>query len=205
MAKALRALWEAFSQFFQARKEKTWLLFVALLGLGGYLYFLRLPSPPPASRSLEVPLPPPAAVLGTGEGKAWGLVLWWKCPACKRLVTEMGPVLSGEKPWKGRVEVYFYDLSREDEEKTAYFFCREDLPPETRLLDLYLGRILPQEEGHAYRDKPCWQRGLSWSRETRKVLRQNRVEWTPALVLGNVLQPPEGKVYERFIQEIVGR
>lgn len=200
----LRSFWEELRQFFLARKEKTWLLLVALVGLGGYLYSLRLPSPPTAARSLEVPLPPPAATLGEGE-KAWGLILWWRCPACKGLVAKMDPALSGEAPWRGRVEVYFYDLSQEDRERTAYFFCREDLPPGMRLRLLYLGNPLSEEEKGAYREKPCWQKGLSWSAEAKERLQRNRVEWTPALVRGSVLQPPEAGIYERFLQEAVGR
>lgn len=196
-----RSLWEGLRGFWNSRKDRRFALYVALLALGFYLFLGLLDTPPPERRLLKEPLPPAAAVFGEGVPE-WSLVLWWRCPACKNLVGRMEAGLLGQRPWKEPFAVYFYDLSPEDEERTAFFLCAPG-DPGKKLLRLSKERP-SGEELAPLRDTPCFAEAKSWSRKVRSALQAGRVEWTPALIQKGALLGPREEHYKEFLWRVLG-
>ncbi len=200
IADGLRLGAEAFRRFWEKRKRKSLALWVALAALGAYFLLGLVELPLPQTRPLKAPLPAPAATLGEGE-VVWGLVLWWRCPACKRLLERLEPGLLGERPWSRAFHLYFYDLSSEDAEKTALFLC---IPGDTGKKLWELSRKEVMEDAVApLRASPCFLEALERSREAQERLRQNRVDWTPALILNGKLLAPEERYYGQFLWDVL--
>lgn len=197
--------WLLLRDFFASRTRKLWVV-VPLLALATWLLMVSAP-PKPQDRTLSS-LPTPVGFLGEGPVR-WHLVLWWRCPACKRLLAGMGPVLEGQKEVPFRVSLYFLDLSPRDAEKTVYTFCRigEGEPAGILLKRLTFGpEVLPDDLVRSYKDKPCWEEGLRLSGEMRQVLMKQGVSWTPALIQaeerGGRLLAPEPENYDLFLKEL---
>lgn len=173
--------------FYAKRRDKWWVLLLALLALGS---FFLLPHGPYREIRLNSPLPTPIFSLGEGEER-WGLVIWWGCPGCKRFLTKARPGIESQA-FQGGIDIYVYDRGEEDRNTTARFLCyleEKGLKEAKTFFSFYLDGDRPKELGP---DSPCWGRGLALSEESTRYFKGTGLSWTPALIRkGRILYPSE--------------
>ncbi len=200
----LGSLGRNLGDFEKRRRKKAWALLLAVLALAAF--FLLKPSSFP-EEAREVPPPPaPGAVLGEGEPSG-GLVLWWRCPACQRLVSLMEGEIAQGASFRRAVGVYFLDLSERDAQATRYYLClvRTGEDPWKALLaverevrresPLRIPPLCPQAD----RERREWKAyfdaiGLTW---TPAVLSKRREAW--------YLEPPKEETYRTFLTDILDK
>ena len=127
------------------------------------------------------------------------LVLWWRCPACKRLVEEMAGGVEGRgggefpKP----VALYFYDPTCADRAKTLRYLRAVEEGGDPWLLLLDFAKAPSSQEGNA----GCESAGLLRAWDDYFV--QIGLGWTPGVLWeeeGWVLLPPKAETYTRFLE-----
>ena len=186
-------------EFFSKRRDKWWVLVLSLLALASFFFFSRDPY---REIRLKTPLPTPLLSLGEGDFR-WGMVIWWRCGGCKRLLETLEPHMErGEL--RGQIDLYLYDQDPvADGRLTASFFCyreeRGDLLASEAFRLFYLEGERPQR---AKEDLPCWQKGLALSQEHRQYFKGVGLLWTPALIKDGVILYPSEENYRAFLREI---
>ncbi len=198
----LGSLGKRLADFEKKRRKKAWVLLLAVLALAAF--FLFKPSSFPEQARKVPPPPAPGAVLGEGEPSG-GLVLWWGCLACQRLVSLMEGKVAQGASFRRAVGVYFLDLSERDAQATRYYLCLvgtgED--PWKALLaverEVRRGGTLrmPLSCPQAERERKEWKVyfdavGLTW---TPAVLSKRGEAW--------YLEPPKSETYTTFLTDIL--
>jgi hypothetical protein len=200
----LRALGKGLSDFEKKRREGAWVLLLALLALAAF--FLFKPNPLPAEAKKVPPPPAPGAVLGEGEPTR-GLVLWWRCPACQRLISLMEGEVAQGAGFRRAVGVYLFDLSERDAQATRYYLClvRTGEDPWKALLAVEKGA----REGDGLTVPPSCPQVDRERKEWKAYFDTVGVTWTPAVLSkrgeGWYLEPPKSETYTTFLTDILDK
>lgn len=195
-------------EFFRARRHKLWVLFLALLALGAFFLIpttvSRLPEDP---ISLKTPPPEALVAMGNGEGGEYGLVIWWRCSACKNLLEKISqPLLQGSLAT--RIYLYTLDLSAEDRRTTALFRCAlEEMEwPPGRILHAFAVQGARPENLEGMAGRPCYQKGMELSQAYSAYFKGAVPSlWTPMLIRDGTVLPPKEGTYEEFVARALGR
>jgi len=204
LGRALGGLNRHLSDFGKRRRKKAWALLLAVFALAAFL--LLKPSPLP-ERAREVPPPPvPGAVLGEGE-LGGGLVLWWSCPACQRLISLMeGEIAQGAK-FRRAVGVYFLDLSERDARATRHYLCLVRTGEDPWKALLAVEREV--RRGSALRTPPSCPQAERERKEWKAYFDAIGLTWTPAVLSkrggGWYLEPPKEETYVAFLRGILDK
>jgi len=200
----LKTLGKGLGDFEKKRRERAWALLLALLAL--VVFFLSKPSPLPQEAKKIPPPPAPGAVLGTGEPTK-GLVLWWRCPACQRLVSLMESEIAQGASFRRAVGVYLLDLSEQDAQATRYYLCmvRTGEDPWKALLAVEK----EVQRGSALRVLPSCPQVDRERREWKAYFDAIGVTWTPAVLSKRgeawYVEPPKGETYTTFLADILDK
>jgi hypothetical protein len=201
---ALRALGKGLGDFEKKRRERAWVLLLALLALAAF--FLFKPSPLPA-QAKKVPSPPaPGAVLGKGEPSK-ALVLWWRCPACQRLISLVESEIAQGASFRGAVGVYLVDLSEGDAQATRRYLClvRSGEDPWKALLAVEK----EVRKGGTVAVPPSCPQVDRGREEWKAYFGAIGVTWTPAVLSKRgeawYLEPPKGETYTTFLMDILDK
>lgn len=200
-------MWDYLREFFRARREKLWALLLALLALGAFFLIPQGPRLPEGSIPLRDPLPEPLATMGEGKGGEYGLVIWWRCPACKNLIERISePLLEGTLGV--RIHLYTLDLSPEDRRVTALFRCalEEAESPPGRILYAFAVQGVRPEGPEGGTDRPCYGKGMELSGVYASYFKGAVPSlWTPMLIREGTVLPPKEGTYEEFVAKALGR
>jgi hypothetical protein len=200
----LGTLGKRLGDFEKKRREKAWALLLALLAL--VAFFLFKPSPLPAQAKKVPPPPAPGAVLGKGEPSR-GLVLWWRCSACQRLISLMESEIAQGASFRGAFGVYLVDLSEGDAETTRYYLCLVRTGEDPWKALLAVEREV--RRGGALRVPPSCPRVDRERKEWKAYFDAIGVTWTPAVLSKRgetwYLEPPKGETYTNFLTDILDK
>jgi hypothetical protein len=201
---ALGSLGRHLGDFERRRRKKAWALLLAAFALAAF--FLFRPSPFP-ERAREVPAPPaPGAVLGEGELSA-GLVLWWRCPACQRLVSLVEGEIARGARFRRAVGVYFLDLSERDAQATRYYLCLVRAGEDPWKALLAVEREVRRES--PLRIPPSCPQADRERKEWKAYFEAIGLTWTPAVLSRRgeawYLEPPKEETYRAFLMEALDR
>ena len=200
----LRTLGKRLGDFEKKRRERAWVLLLVLLALGAF--FLFKPSPLPAQAKKVPPPPAPGAVLGKGEPSR-GLVLWWRCSACQRLISLMESEIAQGARFRRAVGVYLVDLSEQDAQATRYYLCLVRTGEDPWRALLAVEREV--QRGGTLRIPPSCPQADRERKEWKAYFGAIGVTWTPAVLSkrGEVwyLEPPKGETYTTFLMDILDK
>ncbi len=179
-------------------------MLLALLALAAFFFFK--PSSLP-ERAKKVPPPPvPGAVLGKGE-LSRGLVLWWRCPACRRLISLMESEIAQGASFREAVGIYLVDLSEGDAQATRHYLClvRAGVDPWKALLAVEK----EAQKGGAVAVPPSCPQVDRERKEWKAYFGAIGATWTPAVLSKRggtwYLEPPKSETYTTFLMDILAK